>query len=87
MNELMLSHLKTKLTIRYRVLEKRVTYELRIRRRHPAGLSGSNRRNIELLSEQLVELENNPEDRDLLNAIFRGLHTVKVVLVSWRSPS
>ncbi|ENM4020295.1 chemotaxis protein CheA [Vibrio cholerae] len=32
---------------------------------------------LELLSEQLVELENNPEDRDLLNAIFRGFHTVK----------
>ena len=32
---------------------------------------------LELLSEQLVELENNPQDRDLLNAIFRGFHTVK----------
>ncbi|CCQ09709.1 Signal transduction histidine kinase CheA [Pseudoalteromonas luteoviolacea B = ATCC 29581] len=32
---------------------------------------------LELLSEQLVELENNPEDRELLNAIFRGFHTVK----------
>ncbi|SON50180.1 chemotaxis protein CheA [Vibrio tapetis] len=32
---------------------------------------------LELLSEQLIELENNPEDRDLLNAIFRGFHTVK----------
>lgn len=32
---------------------------------------------IELLSEQLVELENNPDDADLLNAIFRGFHTVK----------
>ncbi|WP_447059107.1 chemotaxis protein CheW [Vibrio alginolyticus] len=32
---------------------------------------------LELLSEQLVELENNPEDKDLLNAIFRGFHTVK----------
>ncbi|WP_372766074.1 chemotaxis protein CheA [Pseudoalteromonas sp.] len=32
---------------------------------------------LELLSEQLVELENNPEDTDLLNAIFRGFHTVK----------
>lgn len=32
---------------------------------------------LELLSEQLVELEQNPEDRDLLNAIFRGFHTVK----------
>ena len=27
---------------------------------------------LELLSEQLVQLENNPEDKDLLNAIFRG---------------
>jgi len=32
---------------------------------------------LELLSEQLVELEQNPEDSDLLNAIFRGFHTVK----------
>ncbi|KAF7774085.1 two-component system, chemotaxis family, sensor kinase CheA [Pseudoalteromonas citrea] len=32
---------------------------------------------LELLSEQLVELENNPEDKELLNAIFRGFHTVK----------
>ncbi|MBK8973636.1 MAG: chemotaxis protein CheA [Hahellaceae bacterium] len=32
---------------------------------------------LEQLSEQLVELEQNPEDRDLLNAIFRGFHTVK----------
>lgn len=32
---------------------------------------------LELLSEQLVALENNPEDKDLLNAIFRGFHTVK----------
>ncbi len=32
---------------------------------------------LELLSEQLVELEQSPDDRDLLNAIFRGFHTVK----------
>lgn len=32
---------------------------------------------LELLSEQLVELESRPEDMDLLNAIFRGFHTVK----------
>ena len=32
---------------------------------------------IELLSEQLVDLERSPDDRDLLNAIFRGFHTVK----------
>jgi len=32
---------------------------------------------LELLSEQLVDLEQNPEDVDLLNAIFRGFHTVK----------
>lgn len=32
---------------------------------------------LELLSEQLVELESRPEDKDLLNAIFRGFHTVK----------
>ena len=32
---------------------------------------------LELLSEQLVELESRPDDADLLNAIFRGFHTVK----------
>lgn len=32
---------------------------------------------IELLGEQLVELEQSPNDLDLLNAIFRGFHTVK----------
>ncbi|MCP4414849.1 MAG: chemotaxis protein CheA [Gammaproteobacteria bacterium] len=32
---------------------------------------------LEALSEQLVELENNPNDPDLLNAIFRGFHTIK----------
>lgn len=32
---------------------------------------------IELLSEQLVELEKRPNDHELLNAIFRGFHTVK----------
>lgn len=32
---------------------------------------------LELLSEQLVDLEQNPGDNDLLNAIFRGFHTVK----------
>lgn len=32
---------------------------------------------LEQLSEQLVDLENNPNDNTLLNAIFRGFHTVK----------
>ncbi|UIP28729.1 chemotaxis protein CheA [Photobacterium sp. TLY01] len=32
---------------------------------------------LELLSEQLVDLERRPDDTDLLNAIFRGFHTVK----------
>ncbi|MCS6118705.1 chemotaxis protein CheA [Shewanella baltica] len=32
---------------------------------------------LELLQEQLVALENNPDDTNLLNAIFRGFHTVK----------
>ena len=32
---------------------------------------------LEELSEQLVELEQSPEDADLLNSIFRGFHTVK----------
>ena len=32
---------------------------------------------LELLSEQLIELEQAPGDTDLLNAVFRGFHTVK----------
>ena len=32
---------------------------------------------LEVLGEQLVELEQSPDDLDLLNAIFRGFHTVK----------
>jgi len=32
---------------------------------------------LELLGEQLIDLEHSPEDGELLNAIFRGFHTVK----------
>lgn len=32
---------------------------------------------LEQLSEQLVDLEQRPDDKELLNAIFRGFHTVK----------
>lgn len=32
---------------------------------------------LEQLSEQLVDLETSPDDSELLNAIFRGFHTVK----------
>ncbi len=32
---------------------------------------------LDLLGEQLVELEQSPQDYELLNAIFRGFHTVK----------
>lgn len=32
---------------------------------------------LEQLNEQLVELENNPDDSELLNAVFRGFHTIK----------
>ena len=32
---------------------------------------------LEALSEQLVDLEQSPSDSDLLNAIFRGFHTIK----------
>ncbi len=32
---------------------------------------------FENLNEQLLDLENNPEDMNLLNAIFRGFHTIK----------
>jgi len=32
---------------------------------------------LEVLSEQLVQLEKSPNDYELLNAIFRGFHTIK----------
>ncbi len=32
---------------------------------------------LEELNEQLVELENSPEDMDMLNSVFRGFHTIK----------
>ncbi|MDJ0808371.1 MAG: chemotaxis protein CheA [Gammaproteobacteria bacterium] len=32
---------------------------------------------LEQLSEQLVDLEQQPDDFDLLNAVFRGFHTIK----------
>lgn len=32
---------------------------------------------LELLNEQLVDLEQTPDDPDLLNAVFRGFHTIK----------
>ncbi|SDY36396.1 two-component system, chemotaxis family, sensor kinase CheA [Allochromatium warmingii] len=32
---------------------------------------------LEGLNEQLIELEQNPNDRDLLNAVFRSFHTIK----------
>jgi len=32
---------------------------------------------LEQLGEQLVELEQSPQDADLLNAVFRGFHTIK----------
>ncbi|BAN69597.1 chemotaxis protein CheA [endosymbiont of unidentified scaly snail isolate Monju] len=32
---------------------------------------------VEQLGEQLVDLEHQPDDMDLLNAIFRGFHTIK----------
>lgn len=32
---------------------------------------------LELLNEQLVDLEQRPDDKDLLNAVFRGFHTIK----------
>lgn len=32
---------------------------------------------LERLSQQLVDLEQRPDDKNLLNAIFRGFHTVK----------
>ncbi|WP_019626158.1 chemotaxis protein CheA [Thioalkalivibrio sp. ALJT] len=32
---------------------------------------------LEGLNEQLIDLEHNPEDHDLLNAVFRSFHTIK----------
>ncbi|GAB6069784.1 chemotaxis protein CheA [Thiomicrorhabdus hydrogeniphila] len=32
---------------------------------------------VDQLNEQLVDLEHSPKDSDLLNAVFRGFHTVK----------
>ncbi len=32
---------------------------------------------LESLNEQLVELEQSPDDRELLNTVFRGFHTIK----------
>lgn len=32
---------------------------------------------LEQLSEQLVKLEHAPDDKELLNAVFRGFHTIK----------
>lgn len=32
---------------------------------------------VEALDEQLIELERTPDDRDLLNAVFRSFHTIK----------
>ncbi len=32
---------------------------------------------LEKLGEQLVDLEQNPQDSELLNAVFRGFHTIK----------
>lgn len=32
---------------------------------------------LEQLNEQLVDLEHSPEDKELLNAVFRGFHTIK----------
>ncbi len=32
---------------------------------------------LELLNEQLVDLEQRPDDKELLNAVFRGFHTIK----------
>ena len=32
---------------------------------------------LEQLGEQLLDLEQQPDDYDLLNAVFRGFHTIK----------
>src|SRR4030065_2522004 len=36
----------------------------------------SSREILEALDKQLVELEQRPDDKDLLNAVFRGFHTI-----------
>jgi two-component system chemotaxis sensor kinase CheA len=37
----------------------------------------SSREILEALDKQLVELEQRPDDKELLNAVFRGFHTIK----------
>ena len=32
---------------------------------------------LDSIDQQLIELEENPEDQDLLNSVFRSLHTIK----------
>ncbi|MBD3838223.1 Hpt domain-containing protein, partial [Brevundimonas sp.] len=35
------------------------------------------RENLELIEQGLLDLLDRPEDRDLVDAVFRGLHTLK----------
>lgn len=39
---------------------------------------------LDALDTQLVGLEQMPDDKDLLNAIFRAFHTIKGGLAFWR---
>ncbi len=32
---------------------------------------------LETLSEELVELEQNPDNSEMINSVFRGFHTIK----------
>ena len=40
---------------------------------------------LEKLNGQLVELEQRPQDRDLLNSVFRSFHTIKAAAAFWAS--
>ena len=32
---------------------------------------------LEALTQQVVDLEKTPEDKEIINAVFRGFHTIK----------
>ena len=38
---------------------------------------------LESVESNLITLENNPGDLEILNAIFRAVHSVKEELLSW----
>lgn len=41
------------------------------------------RENLDRLDQELVKLESDPTSKELLASIFRTIHTIKEVAVSW----